>query len=84
VREDGEGQTGSGVPTAQALRKVFRLLDAEALQRGFAAWTAWLRAGAREGIPVDRKTLPGSKTSSDGKGAPHVVLRLRHRGGPRA
>ncbi len=27
----------NGVPTAQTLRKVFRLLDAEALQRGFAA-----------------------------------------------
>ena len=27
----------NGVPTAQTLRKVFRLLDTQALQRGFAA-----------------------------------------------
>lgn len=62
-----------GVPTAQTLRKVFRLLDAQALQRGFAAWAASLRAEAREVIAVDGKTLRGSKTSPDGKGALHVV-----------
>lgn len=64
----------NGIPTAQTLRKVFRLLDTEALQRGFAAWTASLRAeAAREVIAVDGKTLRGSKTSADGKGALHVV-----------
>jgi predicted transposase YbfD/YdcC len=63
----------SGLPTAQTLRKVFRLLDTLALQRGFAAWAASLRAEAREVIAVDGKTLRGSKTSSDGKGALHVV-----------
>jgi len=63
----------NGIPTAQTLRKVFRLLDPEALQRGFAAWAASLRAEAREVIAVDGKTLRGSKTSSDGKGALHVV-----------
>jgi predicted transposase YbfD/YdcC len=63
----------NGIPTAQTLRKVFRLLDSEALQRGFAAWAASLRAEAREVIAVDGKTLRGSKTSPDGKGALHVV-----------
>jgi len=62
-----------GVPTAQTLRKVFRLLDTQALQRGFAAWAASLRAEAREVIAVDGKTLRGSKTSPDGKGALHLV-----------
>src|SRR5208337_4415324 len=62
-----------GIPTAQTLRKVFRLLDTQALQRGFAAWTASLRAEAREVIAVDGKTLRGSKTSPDGKGALHLV-----------
>ena len=62
-----------GVPTAQTLRKVFRLLDPQALQRGFAAWAASLRAEARGVIAVDGKTLRGSKTSPDGKGALHVV-----------
>ena len=63
----------NGIATAQTLRKVFRLLDAEALQRGFAAWTDSMRAGAREVIAVDGKTLRGSKRSPDGKGALHVV-----------
>ncbi len=62
-----------GIATAQTLRKVFRLLDTQALQRGFAAWAASLRAEAREVIAVDGKTLRGSKTSPDGKGALHVV-----------
>jgi predicted transposase YbfD/YdcC len=63
----------NGVPTAQTLRKVFRLLDTQALQRGFAAWAASLRGEAREVIAVDGKTLRGSKTSPDGKGALHLV-----------
>jgi len=63
----------NGIPTAQTLRKVFRLLDAQALERGFAAWAASMRAAAREVIAVDGKTLRGSKTSSDGKGALHLV-----------
>ena len=63
----------NGIATAQTLRKVFRLLDTEALQRGFAAWAASLRAEAREVIAVDGKTLRGSKTSPDGKGALHLV-----------
>ena len=62
-----------GVPTAQTMRKLFRLLDAEALQRGFAAWAASLRAEAREGIAVDGKTLRGSETAPDGKRALHLV-----------
>jgi len=63
----------NGIPTAQTLRQVFRLLDSEALQRGFAAWAASLRVEAREVIAVDGKTLRGSKTSPDGKGALHLV-----------
>src|SRR5208337_2312294 len=39
----------------------------------FAAWAASLRAEAREVIAVDGKTLRGSKTSPDGKGALHLV-----------
>lgn len=63
----------NAIPTAQTLRKVFRLLDTEALQQGFAAWAASLRAEAREVIAVDGKTLRGSKTSPDGTGALHLV-----------
>jgi hypothetical protein len=63
----------NGIATAQTLRKVFRLLDPQALQRGFAAWAVSLRAEAREVIAVDGKTLRGSKASPDRKGALHLV-----------
>jgi len=64
----------NGIATAQTLRKVFRLLDSQALARGFAAWAASAR-GAAEGevIAVDGKTLCGSKTASDGTGALHLI-----------
>ena len=61
------------VAAAQTLRKVFRLLDTQALQRGFAAWAASVGAEAQGVIAVDGKTLRGSKTSPDGKGALHLV-----------
>ena len=62
-----------GDPTAQSFRKVFRLIDAQALQRGFAAWAASTRGAARQVIAVNGKTLRGSKTSPDGTGALHLV-----------
>ena len=64
----------NGIATAQTFRKVFRLLDSQALARGFAAWAASAR-GAAEGevIAVDGKTLRGSKTAPDGAGALHLV-----------
>src|ERR1700733_9025534 len=70
----------NGIPTAQTLRKVFRLLDSEALQRGFAAWAASLRVEAREVIAVDGKTLRGSKTSPNGRsmGSPTRSRRSRN------
>ena len=32
-----------GIPTAQTFRKVFRVLDPDALERGFASWAGSLR-----------------------------------------
>ncbi len=58
---------GNGVATAQTLRKVFRLLDPQALQRGFAGWAASLRAEAREVIAVDGKTLRGRRRCPTGR-----------------
>ena len=63
----------SGVPTAQTFRKVFRLIDSRALSRGFAAWAASVRGVEGQVVAVDGKTLRGSKMSSDGTGALHVV-----------
>jgi predicted transposase YbfD/YdcC len=62
----------NGVATAQTLRKVFRLLDPKALEKGFASWAASVRPLAREVIAVDGKTLRGSR-QSDGTGALHLV-----------
>jgi predicted transposase YbfD/YdcC len=68
----------AGVPSAQTFRKVFRLIDPEALERGFAAWAASLqqRAGEQGGahvVAIDGKTVRGSKTAADGTGAIHLV-----------
>src|SRR5271166_3652489 len=63
----------AGIPTAQTFRKVFRLIDARALSESFASWAASLRGCEREIVAVDGKTLRGSKTSPDGKGALHLV-----------
>ncbi len=52
---------------------MFWLLDAQALQRRFAAWAASARGAARAVIAVDGKTLRGSKMSPDGTGALHLV-----------
>jgi predicted transposase YbfD/YdcC len=63
----------NGIPTAQTLRKVFRVLDTQALAKGFAAWAASARGAERQVVAVDGKTLRGSKKSSDGTGALHLV-----------
>jgi len=63
----------NGVPTAQTFRKVFRLIDTQALAKGFAAWAASARGVERQVVAVDGKTLRGSKTSPDGSGALHLV-----------
>jgi predicted transposase YbfD/YdcC len=82
VEEIAEGALGwlrgflpfaNGVATAQTFRKVFRLLDAQALSAGFAAWAASVRRVERQVVAVDGKTLRGSKMSSDGTGALHLV-----------
>src|SRR6202451_1301130 len=59
----------NGIPTAQTLRKGFRLLDSEALQRGFAASSALLPCGSREERrncrrprPDRRALLPGCQS----------------------
>jgi predicted transposase YbfD/YdcC len=65
-----------GIARAQTLRKVFRLLDPQALEQGFAAWAASVRpqadGAAREVIAVDGKTLRGSR-QPDGTRALHLV-----------
>src|SRR5271166_4469462 len=63
----------NGIPTAQTFRKAFRLLDTQALARGFADWAASARGVEGQVVAIDGKTLRGSKMSPDGKGALHLV-----------
>ncbi len=49
----------NGIPAQDTFRRVFRLLDPEAFQRGFAAWVAALSdcgVGSRRTIPIDGQT----------------------------
>jgi predicted transposase YbfD/YdcC len=69
-----------GVPSAQTFRKVFRLIDPVALERGFASWAASLHTARQtepdaspEIIAIDGKTVRGSKAAPDGTGALHLV-----------
>ncbi len=48
-----------GIATAQGLRKVFRLLDPEALEQGFATWIASIRPLARKAIAVVHRLRSG-------------------------
>src|SRR5271170_3112779 len=57
-----------GVPSAQTFRKVFRLIDKQALAECFAAWAEAGRPsddagrpGEPEVVAIDGKTLRGSK-----------------------
>lgn len=81
VEEIAEGAVGwlrrflpfaEGVPTAQTFRKVFRLIDAAALGRGFAAWAASIRPAGREVVALDGKTLRGAQRGG-GRAALHLV-----------
>ncbi len=69
-----------GVPTAQTFRKVFRLIDKQALSECFSAWAQAARpcegadrSDGPEVVAIDGKTLRGSKTSKDGSGALHLL-----------
>jgi predicted transposase YbfD/YdcC len=70
----------NGVPKAQTFRKVFRLIDKQALAECFAAWAQSSRTcdgeagpGGPEVVAIDGKTLRGSKAAKDGSGALHLL-----------
>lgn len=63
----------NGVPPAQTCRRVFSLLPANLLEKGFATWVSSLQKVARGVVAVDGKTLRGSKKNADGDGALHLL-----------
>lgn len=62
-----------GIPQPQTFRKVFALLDPQALEDAFAGWVGALQEHIQGVVAVDGKALRGSKQRSDGTGALQVV-----------
>ena len=69
-----------GIPQAQTLRKIFRLLDPEHLEKAFSTWVESLRLHLGI-VAIDGKTLRGSKQAADGSGALHLVSAYAHEAG---
>lgn len=70
-----------GIPQAQTFRKIFRLLDPQALEKAFASWVADLQKQISGVVAIDGKTLRGSKHDASGKGALHLVSAYAHEAG---
>lgn len=70
-----------GIPQAQTFRKIFRLLDAEALDKAFASWIAGLQKHVSGVVAIDGKTLRGSKHDAGGKDALHLVSAYAYEAG---
>ena len=70
-----------GLPQAQTFRKIFRLLDPEALEAAFSSWLASLQQELCGVVAIDGKTLRGSKQEAAGQGALHLVSAYVHDAG---
>lgn len=64
----------NGIPSHNALGRVFALIDPDAFQRGFGQWAQAL-VQATEGrlIAIDGKTLRGSADPANGQAALHLI-----------
>lgn len=62
-----------GIAPAQTMRRVFRVLDATALERLLSRWASSLLGPERPTIAIDGKTLRASKRAADGSGALHLL-----------
>jgi predicted transposase YbfD/YdcC len=62
-----------GIPSHDTFNRVFAALDAEELEKGFAAWVGSIaRLTAGEVVAIDGKTLRGTRTTA-GKAMVHMV-----------
>jgi predicted transposase YbfD/YdcC len=63
-----------GIAPAQTMRRVFRVVDATAMERLLARWASSLLGPERHRtIAIDGKTLRASKRAADGSGALHLL-----------
>jgi len=63
----------NGIPSWWTFRRVFRILDPEALQKAFVQWMRCIQKTTGSVVAIDGKTIRRSLDSKDGKGAIHVV-----------
>src|ERR671932_1074614 len=64
----------NGIPSHDAFRRVFMLIDPEAFEAGFTAWTGSLMGGfGRGGVAIDGKTLRRSFDRKHGHAPLHLV-----------
>lgn len=63
----------AGIAPAQTMRRVFRVVDAAALERLLSRWASSLLGPERRTIAIDGKTLRASKRAADGSGALHLL-----------
>ena len=74
----------NGIPSHDTFRRVFMLIDSEAFEAGFTAWTGSLMAGfEREVVAIDGKTIRRSFDRGREQ-SPPCRQRLGERPGPRA
>lgn len=62
-----------GIAPAQTMRRVFRVVDAAAMERLLTRWASSLLGPERSIIAIDGKTLRASKRAADGSGALHLL-----------
>lgn len=70
-----------GVAPAQTMRRTLARLNPKQLDQAFSGWVSELGDRVRGVIAIDGKTLRGSKHSSDGAGALHLVQAYAHEAG---
>ncbi len=63
----------NGIPSWWTFRRVFRILDPDALQKAFIDWMQGIQKATGSVVAIDGKTVRRSLDSKDGKGAIHVV-----------
>jgi len=69
-------ELANGIPSHGTFRRVFRLIDPDAFEAGFAAWAGALTAGfEREVVAIDGKTVRRSFDHGRERSPLHMVVR---------
>lgn len=63
----------NGIPSWWTFRRIFRILDPDALQKAFIHWMRDIEKATGSVLAIDGKTIRRSLDNKDGKGAIHIV-----------